>query len=510
MKGKVLSIFLIITLLILPMTATASNPTIATKTTSKILINGVATSFDAYTIGGNNYIKLRDIAYALSGTEKQFEVTWDSNKKAIKLLPGKKYTAIGGEMNISKGTKKKNAVHNNSKVYLDNKEINIKSYTIDNNNYFKIRDLGMAIGFIVQWDEKTSTISIRTDISYKDTWVGRYDEYYAYDDFPYDKRNKKVFSSKQLKKEYIPYILLHKNGTYDFNLNLFTGMGTISGKWEIDSNNKNIVYLSKPTNTNVGVDYDKLILEKVSDSEIVLRGVKAVKLGGDLTTSSYGNVYVKQGASKGTQKAVQYYLYDWARLYIDFIYTARTEHSPYGDFFVVDIFEGISGFMLYDIDSDGIPELFLEDKYEEFYYIYTIKGSKVIYIGSIYNGEATVRENLKTGKRKIFISNLVEGEGGLYSLSSIEYSGGHIVLNAKIFSKYYDPISATESLVFYYIGEKEVSESDYEKEVKKFESSHKIIGEIPYYEVEINDWNDLNNKIDKFIKVFDNYIVNKL
>jgi len=74
----------------------------ATPTASTVLVNGKNVAFDAYNIGGNNYFKLRDLAYTLSGTEKQFEVEWDAANNAINLVTGKPYTVIGGEM-ASKG-----------------------------------------------------------------------------------------------------------------------------------------------------------------------------------------------------------------------------------------------------------------------------------------------------------------------------------------------------------------------------------------------------------------------
>jgi hypothetical protein len=49
-------------------------------------------------IGGANYFKLRDIAFALSKTESQFEVRFDGGRNAIALTSGQAYTPAGGEM----------------------------------------------------------------------------------------------------------------------------------------------------------------------------------------------------------------------------------------------------------------------------------------------------------------------------------------------------------------------------------------------------------------------------
>ncbi|PAD74117.1 copper amine oxidase N-terminal domain-containing protein [Paenibacillus campinasensis] len=150
----------------IPDPISAAGSLTATKTASKITVDGVVKSFDAYTIDGNNYFKLRDIAYILSGTTKQFDVTWDGGKNAISLLSGRPYTVIGGEMAMSTGGKTKSAILSTSKVYLDNKEITLAAYIIDGNNYFKLRDLGSTFDFYVEWDGKKNSIEIESMFSY--------------------------------------------------------------------------------------------------------------------------------------------------------------------------------------------------------------------------------------------------------------------------------------------------------------------------------------------------------
>ncbi len=167
---KKLISFLLTTVLLLsliPATAHATDVT-ATKTVSKVTVDGVVKSFDAYTINGNNYFKLRDIAYILSGTAKQFEVTWDGDKNAIKLNKQMKYTSVGGEMEASIGGNTKTATQSTAKVYLAGfgEELKITAYTIDGNNYFKLRDIGSIINFGVEWDGKNNTIAIKSTTYY--------------------------------------------------------------------------------------------------------------------------------------------------------------------------------------------------------------------------------------------------------------------------------------------------------------------------------------------------------
>ena len=137
----------------------------AAPTTSTVLVNGRNVSFDAYKIFDNNYFKLRDLAYVLNGTAKQFAIGWDSANDIITLTSGQPYTAVGGEM-AKKGSGNKTALPTSSKIYLNGREIQLTAYKIDGNNYFKLRDIGEALNFGVIWDGARNTISIDTSRGY--------------------------------------------------------------------------------------------------------------------------------------------------------------------------------------------------------------------------------------------------------------------------------------------------------------------------------------------------------
>ncbi len=140
---------------------------IAEPTASAILVNGKAVELEAYTIDSNNYFKLRDIAFLVTDSQKKFEVTWDQERKAINLISDKAYTEVGGEIVKGDG-KTKQAELNRSTVYKDGRVINLRAYTINSNNYFKLRDLARAFDIGVTWDGKTNTVGIDTSISYVD------------------------------------------------------------------------------------------------------------------------------------------------------------------------------------------------------------------------------------------------------------------------------------------------------------------------------------------------------
>jgi len=136
------------------------NPTVST-----VIVNGTAKAFEAYNVNGNNFFKLRDLAYALNGSAKQFSVEWDGENDAIKLTSGQPYVTVGGEMEQGDGTAK-TANPTSSRVFLDGVEVKLSAYNIKGNNFFRLRDLMNALDIGVTWDEVTSTIGIDTSILY--------------------------------------------------------------------------------------------------------------------------------------------------------------------------------------------------------------------------------------------------------------------------------------------------------------------------------------------------------
>jgi hypothetical protein len=135
----------------------------AAPTSSKVLIGAQVWQFDAYNIGGYNYFKLRDLAFALKGTAKEFSVDWDAAKKAITLARGKEYKAAGGEM-APKGTGSKTAIPSTDTVFLSGGKLGLEAYSIDGYNYYKLRDLGdgSALNFAVEFYEDANSIVIFT------------------------------------------------------------------------------------------------------------------------------------------------------------------------------------------------------------------------------------------------------------------------------------------------------------------------------------------------------------
>lgn len=141
----------------------------ATQNSAPVLINGNHVTFDAYTIYegtyGYTYFKLRDLAAALSGTEKQYEIQWDKQTESILLVSGLPYTRTGGELSAgTSGTK--TATLSGSVIYKDGIPISPTAYVIGQNNYFKLRDIAQLFDFSAEWDNDEMCIVIDTSKPY--------------------------------------------------------------------------------------------------------------------------------------------------------------------------------------------------------------------------------------------------------------------------------------------------------------------------------------------------------
>ncbi len=145
----------------------------ANPTTSKVYINQDSEGyyFDAYNIGGNNYFKLRDLAYRFTEVNGSwspffgFEVTWDGATNSIHITQGQSYTPVGGEMAKGDGTPKQGSLCKSS-IYIDGNPVTLTAYNIGGNNYFKLRDLCKAFDISVTWDGETNSIYVLSQEGY--------------------------------------------------------------------------------------------------------------------------------------------------------------------------------------------------------------------------------------------------------------------------------------------------------------------------------------------------------
>ena len=160
MKKKTLSAILtLVMLLALCAPAFAANVVLSPQ---NLTVDGKAVTCEKYNIGGANYFKLRDLAQALSGTSSQFEVGWDGATGTVSITTGKAYTSVGGE--LSAGADKSSTAQVSKQTIQINgvTRSDLSAYNIGGANFFKLRDLGTALGFGVDFNSGTNTAVVKS------------------------------------------------------------------------------------------------------------------------------------------------------------------------------------------------------------------------------------------------------------------------------------------------------------------------------------------------------------
>ena len=149
-------------LLLLTFNTAALAADMAAVSTQKLSIDGTIVPVTAYNIQDSNYLKLRDVAWLLRDTPARFSVEYAAETNSIHIVTGEAYTANGAEMQPI-GTEEKAAVKSVQTLYINGRKYSsLSAYNIDDFNYFKLRDLGGALGFKVDYDEESRTMLILT------------------------------------------------------------------------------------------------------------------------------------------------------------------------------------------------------------------------------------------------------------------------------------------------------------------------------------------------------------
>ena len=148
-----------------PETPVAVQKKVAYAARAKVTVNGKPVEFQTYTIDDYTYFKLRDIASAIKGTQKQFMTFWDEPTQSIHLVRKAPYTAAGSSSAGRYGDAI--ATTSTAKLYCDNQRVQTAAYTINDYTYYKLRDIAQLIDMGITWNESTMTIGMETGQSYK-------------------------------------------------------------------------------------------------------------------------------------------------------------------------------------------------------------------------------------------------------------------------------------------------------------------------------------------------------
>ena len=131
----------------------------AEPTTVKVSLNGQKTELQAYSIGDENYVRVRDAALLLSGCEWDYSVGWSEERQQVELSSRQQYAANGTE-NKALAAGKRTVQSVIEPTIVDGQSHMIAAFNIDDYNYYRLRSLASVCGFDVDWDEATQTVNI--------------------------------------------------------------------------------------------------------------------------------------------------------------------------------------------------------------------------------------------------------------------------------------------------------------------------------------------------------------
>ena len=115
-----------------------------------------------------NYVKVRDLALALNGTQAQFSVDWDG---AVNLVAKKAYSPNGSENSTPFSGERAYTVPVNP-TNVNGAASDLQAIVLTDANggaytYYQLRDLGRKLGFNVGWSADKG-VFIETDKPYSE------------------------------------------------------------------------------------------------------------------------------------------------------------------------------------------------------------------------------------------------------------------------------------------------------------------------------------------------------
>ena len=126
---------------------------------ASVSVNGKQTKLPAYNIDGSNYVRVRDAAVLLLGTESGFDVQWNEGLHRVELQSRTVYEPLGTENEpLPAGSRTTQSIV--EPTVVDGVANMVAAYQMDGCTYYKLRSLGDLCGFQVDWNEETQTVEV--------------------------------------------------------------------------------------------------------------------------------------------------------------------------------------------------------------------------------------------------------------------------------------------------------------------------------------------------------------
>ena len=156
---RVTSLLLLLSLcLLLFVPALAADTPKVRVSPQKLIADGQSIECEKYNIDGSNYFKLRDMAMLLRGTAACFGISFDTKNKTVYVQKGAEYEPVGTEL-IAGEDHSDSCVASVWALFVDGEPVEVSTYNIGGSNFYKLRDMGSALGFAVDYDRRATPLS---------------------------------------------------------------------------------------------------------------------------------------------------------------------------------------------------------------------------------------------------------------------------------------------------------------------------------------------------------------
>ncbi len=143
------------------------HPTVsALPNSAAFAVDGTAFTPTAYLIDRTNYVKLRDAAKALAGSDKAFSIDYNVQTDSVALTAGAAYVQLGTELTGPRDAACAQAHTGSQKLTLNGEPLTLSTYRIDGANYVKLRDLAQALDCGIGYNTATRAVTLLPDESY--------------------------------------------------------------------------------------------------------------------------------------------------------------------------------------------------------------------------------------------------------------------------------------------------------------------------------------------------------
>jgi hypothetical protein len=110
-------------------------------------------------IADYNWLKLRDLAFLLNGTEKQFQVGWNEATNTVTITSNMPYAPVVGD-ELRELPPDVTAIASPQRFILDGHTVSVAAYNINGYNYFRLRDIAILLDFDIDWQPVGEIITL--------------------------------------------------------------------------------------------------------------------------------------------------------------------------------------------------------------------------------------------------------------------------------------------------------------------------------------------------------------